>query len=296
MLAGSVATAISDLIDDPSSILSTLGASLPAISVFFINYSLNVLFVNIPLNMLRAGPLGILQIYRYFFDEKALTRRQIIEGPLAKESLDYGTELPNILYYMALVVIYWTIAPILVGILSCVLFVSTITWKYKMMYVYVPEYESGGLFWYRIYKFTMYSLVSSIVTMVGYFGLKEGIYQASGLIPLLYIVYRVWGYTEDCYKDISIHVAYSTAVDFDCRDDSEIASKLNAFDPDYFRQPDLNSPKIATLEAYRINRIPLWTDDGNLATVYYSNETDSKGTEKTFGADRPSTVEMVQAV
>lgn len=274
MLAGSVANAISDLIDDPSSILVTLGAALPAISVFFINYSLNVLLVEIPADMLRAVPLAIIQFYRYVFNEKALTPRQIVEGPLAKEPLDYGRELPNILYFVALAITYWAIAPILVGVLAFVFLFYAISWKYKMLYVNVPEYESGGMYWYGLYKYTMYALVASTLTMIGYMGLKEGAAQSSGLLPLLYVIYRAWDYTEECYKDISLHFAYSTAVEEDFSNiptANERVPILESFNADYFKQPYYSAPQVAKLQAYRIDNTPLWTQKGTFSSVYYTD-------------------------
>lgn len=271
MLAGSVATAISDVIDDPSSILTTLGYALPSISVFFINYSLNALFVEIPVDMLRIAPLAIIQLYSFIFDEKALTVRQVLEGPLADEPLDYGRDLPTLMYFLVLCITYWTIAPILVGILALIFLYSTISWKYKMLYVYAAQYEAGGMYWYGLYKYTMYALVASTLTMIGYMGLKEGAAQSAGLFPLLYVIYRAWGYTEDSYKDISLHLAYSTAVDADSsrlslsRKPDPLRQEFHA---DYYKQPAYSAPETAKLQAYRINRIPLFTKNGQFSSVY----------------------------
>jgi hypothetical protein len=147
LLAGSVANAIASIIDDPSSILSLLGSALPAVSIFFMNYALNAVFIGIPVGMLRIGPLALYQIYRLLFKEKSLTRRQIVEGPLAEEAVNYGDVLPGILYFAALSLTYWVIAPILLCIMALVFCGLYISWKYMVLYVYVPKFESGGLFW-----------------------------------------------------------------------------------------------------------------------------------------------------
>lgn len=283
MLAGSVATSISDLIDDPSSILSTLGAALPAISVFFINLSLNYLFLEIPLQMLRIVPLALIKFYYYAFDEKKLTRRLLVEGPLAKEAVEYGSELPHLLYLVCIVVTYWTIAPILTAILALVFVRHTIMWKYMLLYVYVPNYESGGVYWYGLYKYTMYALVASNLTMIAYMGLKEGPTQAALLLPLLYIIFRAWGYTEDRYKEVSLYFAFSTAVeaDYPAAPGAETSkSAISTFHPDYYKQPWFSAPTVAHLQPYRIDGVPLWTKKGNFSREYYDEMPGTRSDEE----------------
>lgn len=283
MLAGSIATAISDLIDDPESILTTLGTSLPSISVLLINYSLNVMFVQIPADMLRAPTIALFQGYKYLFAEKKLTRRQILEGPLEDEALDYGVALPKLLYLLVLAITYWVIAPILLGVISCTFLLSYLRWKYKMLYIYVPKYEAGGLIWYGMYKYTMYALVASTLTMIGYFGIKEGPAQGGLLLPLLYIIFRVWNFTEDCYKDTSTSFAYSHAVEADSSNGADIecaTGLLGSFHADYYSQPFFYAPQVAQLQPYRIDGVSLWTNNGNFAPEYYKtnfkrNENDS---------------------
>jgi hypothetical protein len=51
-------------------------------------------------------------LYKKIFGEKALTRRTLAEGPLSRSSINYGVELPSILYSAFVVFVYWTIAPI----------------------------------------------------------------------------------------------------------------------------------------------------------------------------------------
>ena len=272
MVAGSVATGIVDVIDDPESIMATLGTALPAISVLFINYTVNAVLIQIPADMLRLYPLILLEVYRYVFNEKALTRRQVVEGPLEEEPRNYGVNLPKLLYLMVLTVTYWTIAPILTAVLTVAFAFTFLTWKYKMMYVYVARYEAGGLFWYGLYKYTMYALVASNVSMIIYLSIKEGPIQAGLLIPLLYVVFKAWRYTEYCFKDSSMYVAYSNAVEADCSEYGTPESKeklLSSFQSDYYKQPYYSAPQIARLQPYRIDGLPLWTTSGNLAPEYY---------------------------
>jgi hypothetical protein len=277
MVAGSIATGISDLVDDPSSVLTTLGTALPSISVLFINYAISVTLIQNVADMLRIPVMFMILFYRYFFNEKNLTRRQVVNGPLEEEALDYGVVLPKQLYLMVLVITYWTIAPFLMGASICAFASTYLRFKYKMLYVHVPSYEAGGYFWYGLYKYTMYALVASTVTMIAYLGIKEGVVQAVLLLPLLYVIFKAWTYTESRYKDMSLFVAYSNAVEADC---STYASPgaadalLSTFHADFYKQPYFSEAQIAQIQPYRIDGTPLFTASGALHPVYYKATVD----------------------
>lgn len=280
MVAGSIANAIADLIDDPSSMLNTLGTALPAISVLFINYGLNVVFIQIPADMLRTPVMLLFLFYKGVMKEEKLTRRQLVEGPLEDEPMAYGVVLPKILYLLVLVITYWSIAPFLSCILAFAFYGQYLRFKYKLLFVNVAKYESGGFFWYGLYKYTMYALVASNVTMIAYFGIKEGPTQAALLLPLLYVILKVWAYTESCYKDMSMFVAYSSAVEADCNKyaSPEAAEQLKkSFREDYYKQPYFSAPQVVHLQPYRIDGTPLFTYSGNLDPVYYK-EVHQEGT------------------
>lgn len=272
IVAGSFASAISDLIDDPSSAMTTLGSSLPAISVLFINYALNVTLIQIPADMIRLPVMFLFLFYKDVLKEKSLTRRQLVNGPLEDEHLDYGVVLPQLMYLMVLTINYWTISPILIGVLVFTFCGQYLRFKYKLLYIYVPRYESGGYFWYGLYKYTMYALVASTVTMIAYMGIKEGPTQAALLLPLLYVIFKAWKFAEFHHKDVSMFVAYSSAVEADCKTyaSPDAATKLyESFHADYYKQPYFSAAQIAVVQPYRIDGTPLFTNNGNLDSVYY---------------------------
>lgn len=84
-------------------------------------------------------------------------------------------------------------------------------------YVTIRAYESGGLFFYGLYRYSMTGLLAANVLFITYMGIKRGAVQAPLLAPLPFIVLYCWRYTEKKYKVLSETIPYDTAV----RDDDD---------------------------------------------------------------------------
>lgn len=60
------------------------GASLPNVSVFFINFLITQWLSGVPTILFRYIPYLLFKLYVWCFPAKCLTRRTMVEGPLAK--------------------------------------------------------------------------------------------------------------------------------------------------------------------------------------------------------------------
>lgn len=52
-------------------------------------------------------------------------------------------------------------------------------YKKQVLYVYTPEYESGGAFFPMACDCTLFGLVCGQVTLIGYFVIRKGTYEVS---------------------------------------------------------------------------------------------------------------------
>jgi hypothetical protein len=204
LIAGSIFGALTDAINNPASIVTLLANSLPGVSTFFLNLLLTFLLSGVPLALLRIGPAATYKLYRACFNERKLTRREMLEGPLAEVTADYATLLPQFLYILCIALNYWVIAPIVGFVAGLVFAANYAVYKYQLCYVIVSKNESGGMFFYKLYTYSMVGLMTSVVTMVGYLGIKEAAIQAPLLVPLPIIIYCVWCYTEEKFKALSL--------------------------------------------------------------------------------------------
>ena len=222
LLAGSVFGALSDVLDSPVSIVGIFANALPTVSTFFINFMLTELLSGIPLKMLRINPIVIYKLYLRIFDSRKLTRRQLLEGPLADEDVSYEEEIPQILYLVAIQLTFMVISPFLLIITGFLFSAHFLAWKYQFCYVITPSTQMGGMFWYRIFKYSMIALIASSITMIGYMGIKEGYAQSSLLFPLPFFITLVWNYTSDKFESISLDMAHNEALKVDERNGNVI--------------------------------------------------------------------------
>jgi hypothetical protein len=217
LLAGSVFGALTDVLDNPVSIVGVLAGALPTVSTFFINFMLTALLSGVPLMMLRIGPIVIFKLYIKILDPRKITRREFVEGPLKNADVQYEEESPQILYLLAIQLTFMVISPILLivsGFLFSALFLA---WKYQLCYVITSTSQMGGMLWYKVYKYSMTALLASSITMVGYMGIKEGFAQSALLFPLPFIIKLVWNYTNDKFELISLDMAHNEAFKADKR-------------------------------------------------------------------------------
>ena len=137
VLSGSVFTSIANIIASPTSAVTLLGAALPTVSVFFINFMITQLLSGIPSLLLRLSPLATFKLYKMLFKESQLTQRMLFEGPLADSSVSYGTVLPAMLYVLTLAVVYWVIAPILSAIAAVFFVLTYLAYKYQYVHLII---------------------------------------------------------------------------------------------------------------------------------------------------------------
>lgn len=214
LFAGSIWDSLAEAIENPKAILSLISAALPKVSIFFINYIITIWLSGIPYKMIRRFCAIQYLYYRSFTSSRALTRRMLkcAEGPFGETRVNYGTELSDILYVLCVVMLYWVIAPIVLILATGLFWCWYFTWKYQYVFVITRTFESGGLFWYKIYRYSMLGLMAGTITFMAYMGIKEGISQGPLLMPLPIIIYLSWRYTEKCFRNQSKNLAFGMAL------------------------------------------------------------------------------------
>lgn len=134
--------------------------------------------------------------------------------------MEYGTTLPDLLYVLCIVLLYWVIAPVILLFGTGFFSASYIAYKYQFTFVNIRSYESGGLFFYGLYKYSMVGLCTASVLFIAYMGIKQGVLQTPLLAPLPVMILYFWRYTEKQFKVLSHNIPFDTAV----RDDEDRAN------------------------------------------------------------------------
>lgn len=107
---GSIANSLHQILEDPTSILSILGNSVPSFSIYFANLLITRAFTGIPIEMLRIFPLLDIVIVMFCADKKRYTRRELSSGAFADPPMLYGWIYPNILMGVMIMVTYFCVS------------------------------------------------------------------------------------------------------------------------------------------------------------------------------------------
>lgn len=226
------------------------------------------------------------KLFRTVFKEKKLTRRALAEGPLAPFPLDYGIYLPPVIYILAIILNYWVISPIVLVAGAIYFGGMLLAWKYLLLYVIVPEFESGGTFFYKLHRFCMICLMASTITGIGFMAIKQGASQTPLMIPLPFLILGAWNYTEKKFLRLSLNLPFSIAVNEDKDlEKAKMKEIIDQFQPDYLRQPEFLLPNEAKPYPYRINDVPLLASDGHVNEVYWADSIPDSAPNSPRGVD-----------
>jgi len=214
LFAGSIWDSLSEAIENPKAIVSLISAALPKVSIFFINYIITIWLSGVPYKMIRRFCAVQYLYYRSCTSDQTLTRRMLKNpaGPFGETRVGYGTELSDVLYVLCVVMLYWVIAPIVLLLAAGLFWSWYFAWKYQYVFVITRTFESGGQFWYRLYRYSMLGLMAGTIVFMAFMGIKEGVSQGPLLVPLPIIIYMSWRYTERRFKDQSKNLAFASAV------------------------------------------------------------------------------------
>ena len=82
--------------------------------------------------------------------------------------LMYGWTYPSIILVLTICLTYGVIMPLALIFGGFYFLVIEVLYKFHVCYVYVPQYESGGSMWYKVFAWTLVALTLSQLTLIGY--------------------------------------------------------------------------------------------------------------------------------
>lgn len=236
---GSVANSLHQILENPTSILSILGASVPSFSIYFANLIIIRVCTGVPIEMLRLIPLLDILAVKVCYDKKKCTRRELRTGAFADPPMLYGWCYPNILMVVMIMFVYAAIAPFL-SLLAVPFFVVVyLMYKYQLLFVYINAYQSGGFMWYAVFDYSMLSLLMGSLTLLCYLAIRQtytsGPFYA--LLPLPVLVAYFWRLCNARFKGPTRSLALERAMEIDAEVTPDTVAK--DFDVKLFRQPAL---------------------------------------------------------
>ncbi|CAN0039926.1 unnamed protein product [Ectocarpus sp. 4 AP-2014] len=226
--SGSIISALQEILDDPTSVLSILGETFPAVAVYFLDVIVVKLFVGLPFELLRGWPLIRVLWSQRCTNRDFATEREIRTGPFGPAELLYGWVYPTLLLVLVVCFVYAVISPFIMPAGALFFALAYLVYKYQALYVYVPKYESGGVFWFSVYPRVLIGLALAQLTLAGYVYVRAGFTQASLILPLPVIIYW-YGYRSfKRYIGPAESISMETSARIDRRGASAMAAAVKA--------------------------------------------------------------------
>ncbi|CAM9494496.1 unnamed protein product [Phaeothamnion confervicola] len=123
-----------------------------------------------------------------FTDPRMRTKQQRTSGAYMPSEPWFGRFGADFLLVLVIVFTYQVIAPV-VAVAGCVYFIiAEVVYSYNLAHVFWPMYESGGLFWYKLFRQVLVGSVMGQIALMGYMAIKRGVTQGPFLLPLPIIV------------------------------------------------------------------------------------------------------------
>lgn len=201
LVATSAFTALDDLINDPSSIFSLLGESVPASGVYFLVLVMAQSMSSWGLRLLRIGPLIVSKIKLKWL---AKTEREA-EMAWRPKPFEFGKLLPDDLLVVVIGISYSTIAPVVLPFCALYFALGWLVNREQFMFVHLSEFDTGGLFWPLIFKRILSSIILGQITAIGVLGVKEFKYTPL-LLPLLIATILFSRYLRKAYEQVPQHL------------------------------------------------------------------------------------------
>ncbi|RHZ82817.1 hypothetical protein Glove_103g218 [Diversispora epigaea] len=178
--ANGIFEALPALIDSPTSIINTLATNLPLASTFFLTYVL-LSISGSAVELLQIGPL----VMYILFKKLSNTPRKVWQNEKQMKMKDWGTTFPPHILIAVIGLVYSSIQPIILPIVTIHFLFFFLAYKYNFFYVYNQIFRNDGLlFPIGISQFYIGIYIYQLV-MIGLMFLNEAFIPGVLMVVLL---------------------------------------------------------------------------------------------------------------
>ncbi|CAM9471694.1 unnamed protein product, partial [Ectocarpus sp. 8 AP-2014] len=213
--AGSIKDAIEKILQQPRELLNVLGETVPEVAVYFINLIIVKVVTGLLLELCFGGrslKFWRILIAETFTDPGLRTKAGKTRGAYEPSEPWYGRFFADFLLIMLIVFTFQVIAPV-VAVAGLLYFIfAEIIYKYQLLHCYWPLYESGGLFFPKLFRQLVVGAVAGQVTLIGYMSIRQGLRQWPFLLPLPLVVLYLSSRWRDAGRQTSNMLSLDKAV------------------------------------------------------------------------------------
>mmetsp|Transcript_16842 Transcript_16842/g.36372 ORF Transcript_16842/g.36372 Transcript_16842/m.36372 type:complete len:1185 (+) Transcript_16842:163-3717(+) len=216
--AGALWTSLAAIIDHPQQLLVILGETMPKLAGYFISLLLTKTLAGLPMVLLRFGALSRMMFLKSCFNKKRLTQRELNEV-YRKQPIYYGWEYPTQFLVIIICFTYACITPFVLPVGALYFFMALLVYKKQSLYVFTPTYESGGRMFPQAVSKTLFALLISQLTFIGYTLIRKGVFQIILLAPLPFLTVFFTIHIQHRYVEPSKKLSLERAVKIDALSD-----------------------------------------------------------------------------
>ena len=268
-VAGSVFDTLAIILETPESAFEMLGNSLPRMSSFFVSYVTLKTFSGLGVEIARMVAILHSSLLLVFFPNSTLRAKRSTR--IGMRPIDdpgwflYHKILAQDMLVVVISVVFAVVAPIVLIPCAVFCFLSRIVWTHQFLYVYESAFETGGLFWPKIFRRFVFGLIIAQATITGQFILKDARHEAYATIALMCLTYIFLRSTRARYDATSsfLPLEVATVMDISLGHDEEARKQRHQ----ERRMKDQNqSPENAGLKSNTSE------DEGSLGNLIADND------------------------
>jgi len=183
-LSSAATSAVSKIVNDPSSVTNLLATNLPKASNFYISYFiLQGLSISSGLVLQIAG-LILFRLLGKFLDK---TPRKMYNRWSSLSGLGWGTLFPVFTNLAVISITYSCIAPLVMGFATIGLYLVYLAYRYNLLFVYNTNIDTKGLVYPRALQQTTTGCYLLLVCLIGLFAIATAI--AALVLTIIFLIF-----------------------------------------------------------------------------------------------------------
>ena len=257
VVIGSVWSALKKILKHPAKFFKFIGTTLPIVSVYFMELIVIKTFISLFWELARVFPWLRLRAAKLAAGG-ALTARDHRDIRFLRPEMPYGSVYSTILMVVTFALLFAVIAPLSYLFVTVYVLIAYVVYAHQALHVYVPMYDSGGIFFFSIYCYLLWALIASQATVFGFLLVKKAWLQAAAtfLAPVGTYIFKNFLLAEYASPSERPSLQNILAYDADLAGASadrprKLDDLLNNFDPNLYRQPELDENDVSPLPVVR---------------------------------------------
>ena len=223
--SGSVMSEITNILNNPTSVVDLLANSIPGQSSYFMQILFVKTFLGQGLELVRVVPVaiaGIRSIVGPNLTEKERNSPWIGLSPLASPGeFGFADVLSNSILYFMVVFVYGTIAPVTNWFMAFCFALMISGYRNQLIFIYPPTPDSGGQLWIQFFGISQTMVLIAEIAIFGFLGLKKAALAVSFMVPLIVITILFNFYVRQKHFLVSLHLPSRTALKKDLQNQKD---------------------------------------------------------------------------